>query len=67
MNIRKSIFGSPFLKMYDTYTAFQSVGMSPESKDIWNNLVIKGAITKLICFKRMAFTRSGPHTLWMLV
>jgi len=30
-----------------------------------NNLVIKRAITKLICFKKMAFTRSGPHALWM--
>jgi len=39
--------------------------MSPESKDNWNNLVIKEAITKLACFKKMAFTRSGPHALWM--
>jgi len=39
------------------------MGISPESKDIWNNLVIKGVIIELVCLKKMALIRSGPQAL----
>jgi len=45
-----------WVKIGDTYAAFQC----PQSPNI------KGTITKLVCFKKMAFTRSDPHALWVL-
>ena len=38
----------------ETYAVFQSLGISPEFNDIWNNLVISEAIVVLVCLRKMA-------------